>query len=82
MRCIKPNEEKSPTQFNYERCQHQAMYLGLLENVRVRRAGFAFRMHYTRFLQRSRSIVHPSVRLSSVCPTSAICYSCLDINHL
>ena len=29
------------------------MYLGLLENVRVRRAGFAFRMDYTRFLLRS-----------------------------
>lgn len=27
-------------------------YLGLMENLRVRRAGFAFRMHYKRFLQR------------------------------
>ena len=27
-------------------------YLGLLENVRVRRAGFAFRQEYTKFLQR------------------------------
>uniref|UniRef100_A0A8C7DGA6 Myosin IG n=1 Tax=Oncorhynchus kisutch TaxID=8019 RepID=A0A8C7DGA6_ONCKI len=27
-------------------------YLGLLENVRVRRAGFAYRQAYTRFLQR------------------------------
>jgi len=53
VRCIKPNEDKSPTQFNYERCKHQVMYLGLLENVRVRRAGFAFRMNYTRFLLRS-----------------------------
>ena len=52
VRCIKPNEDKSPTQFNYERCKHQVMYLGLLENVRVRRAGFAFRMNYTRFLLR------------------------------
>jgi len=57
VRCIKPNEDKSPTQFNYERCKHQVMYLGLLENVRVRRAGFAFRMNYTRFLLRSHSAV-------------------------
>ena len=54
MRCIKPNEEKSPVLFNYERCQHQVEYLGLLENVRVRRAGFAFRMNYTHFLKRCR----------------------------
>jgi myosin-1 len=56
VRCIKPNEEKSPSAFNYERCKHQVMYLGLLENVRVRRAGFAFRMHYTRFLQRYKML--------------------------
>jgi len=56
VRCIKPNEEKSPKEFNYERCKHQVLYLGLLENVRVRRAGFAFRMPYDRFLLRSQSI--------------------------
>lgn len=53
VRCIKPNEEMSPIQFNDERCRHQVMYLGLLENVRVRRAGFAYRMLYTRFVNRS-----------------------------
>uniref|UniRef100_A0A4W6EJ74 Myosin IG n=1 Tax=Lates calcarifer TaxID=8187 RepID=A0A4W6EJ74_LATCA len=41
VRCIKPNEMKSPV-----------AYLGLLENVMVRRAGFAYRQHYARFLQR------------------------------
>ena len=30
----------------------QVSYLGLLENVRVRRAGFAYRQLYTRFLTR------------------------------
>jgi len=52
VRCIKPNEIKSPSQFDDRRCRHQVMYLGLLENVRVRRAGFAFRSHYERFLAR------------------------------
>lgn len=56
VRCIKPNEEKSPTSFNYERCKHQSLYLGLLENVRVRRAGFAFRMPYERFLLRYKML--------------------------
>ena len=33
----------------------QVAYLGLLENVRVRRAGFAYRQEYSRFLRRSQS---------------------------
>uniref|UniRef100_A0A7N6AIQ2 Myosin IG n=1 Tax=Anabas testudineus TaxID=64144 RepID=A0A7N6AIQ2_ANATE len=52
VRCIKPNEVKSPVLFDEARCRHQVAYLGLLENVMVRRAGFAYRQHYTRFLQR------------------------------
>ncbi|MGH0118473.1 UNVERIFIED_CONTAM: hypothetical protein FKN15_054325 [Acipenser sinensis] len=52
VRCIKPNEVKSPVQFDEQRCRHQVEYLGLLENVRVRRAGFAYRQPYARFLQR------------------------------
>ncbi|KAK2160949.1 hypothetical protein LSH36_124g01005 [Paralvinella palmiformis] len=56
VRCIKPNEEKSPLLFNDERVRHQVMYLGLLENVRVRRAGFAYRMDYTRFLLRYKML--------------------------
>ncbi|XP_006635813.2 unconventional myosin-Ig isoform X1 [Lepisosteus oculatus] len=52
VRCIKPNEVKSPLAFDEARCRHQVAYLGLLENVRVRRAGFAYRQPYSRFLQR------------------------------
>ncbi|KAM4630562.1 unconventional myosin-Ig [Polymixia lowei] len=52
VRCIKPNEMKSLVVFDDARCQHQVAYLGLLENVRVRRAGFACRQPYARFLQR------------------------------
>ncbi|KFO65156.1 Unconventional myosin-Id, partial [Corvus brachyrhynchos] len=50
VRCIKPNDKKSPQLFDEERCRHQVEYLGLLENVRVRRAGFAYRQTYEKFL--------------------------------
>ncbi|XP_041478536.1 LOW QUALITY PROTEIN: unconventional myosin-Id-like [Lytechinus variegatus] len=56
VRCIKPNEEKSPLLFEDVRCLHQVRYLGLLENVRVRRAGFASRQHYQRFLLRYKML--------------------------
>lgn len=32
--------------------RHQVKYLGLMENLRVRRAGFAYRRKYEVFLQR------------------------------
>nr|XP_033774299.1 LOW QUALITY PROTEIN: unconventional myosin-Id [Geotrypetes seraphini] len=56
VRCIKPNDKKSPQLFDEERCRHQVEYLGLLENVRVRRAGFAYRQAYEKFLHRYKMI--------------------------
>lgn len=56
VRCIKPNDKKSPSLFDEERCKHQVEYLGLLENVRVRRAGFAYRQAYEKFLHRYKMI--------------------------
>lgn len=56
VRCIKPNELKSPLAFDDERVRHQVSYLGLVENVRVRRAGFAYRQRYDRFLKRYKMI--------------------------
>merc|ERR1719427_972592 len=56
VRCIKPNEAKSPQLFDKKLVEHQVAYLGLLENVRVRRAGFAYRQEYWRFLRRYKMI--------------------------
>lgn len=56
MRCIKPNDIKSPTIFDETRVEHQVRYLGLLENVRVRRAGFCHRQRYDKFLLRYKMI--------------------------
>ncbi|OXA64664.1 Unconventional myosin-Ie [Folsomia candida] len=52
IRCIKPNETKRPRDWEEERVRHQVEYLGLKENVRVRRAGFAYRRVFQKFLQR------------------------------
>ncbi|XP_042216717.1 unconventional myosin ID-like [Homarus americanus] len=56
IRCIKPNDQKSPVIFDQERVTHQVNYLGLVENLRVRRAGFAYRQSYDRFLRRYKMI--------------------------
>eukprot|EP01113_Clastostelium_recurvatum_P018679 TRINITY_DN2199_c0_g3_i1.p1 TRINITY_DN2199_c0_g3~~TRINITY_DN2199_c0_g3_i1.p1 ORF type:complete len:1027 (-),score=334.99 TRINITY_DN2199_c0_g3_i1:84-2738(-) len=52
IRCIKSNDKKQAGVIDDARVRHQVRYLGLLENVRVRRAGFANRQTYERFLQR------------------------------
>ncbi|KAJ1826951.1 class II myosin, partial [Coemansia sp. RSA 2599] len=52
IRTIKPNENKSPTEFNDKRVLHQVKYLGLCENIRIRRAGFAYRQTFEKFVER------------------------------
>lgn len=52
IRTIKPNENKSPTEYNSPNVLHQIKYLGLQENVRIRRAGFAYRQAFDKFVDR------------------------------
>ncbi|KYM77915.1 Myosin-Ie [Atta colombica] len=52
IRCIKPNETKKPRDWDHLRVKHQVEYLGLKENIRVRRAGFAYRRPFSKFLHR------------------------------
>ena len=52
IRTIKPNENKSSTEYNSANVLHQVKYLGLQENVRIRRAGFAYRSTFERFVER------------------------------
>ncbi|KAF9584332.1 class II myosin [Lunasporangiospora selenospora] len=52
IRTIKPNSNKSPKEFDTKMVLHQVKYLGLCENIRVRRAGFASRQTFEKFLER------------------------------
>lgn len=52
VRCVKSNDNKQALTIDVQRVKHQIKYLGLQENIRVRRAGFAYRCEYNRFLDR------------------------------
>ncbi|KAI9293500.1 hypothetical protein K502DRAFT_354867 [Neoconidiobolus thromboides FSU 785] len=52
IRCIKPNSSKSPKEYEKPMSLHQIKYLGLCENIRVRRAGFAYRQTFEKFVER------------------------------
>ncbi|XP_056610900.1 unconventional myosin-Ib isoform X2 [Triplophysa dalaica] len=56
IRCIKPNDKKAPHIFTDSQVCHQVRYLGLMENVRVRRAGYAFRQAYEPCLERYKML--------------------------
>ncbi|XP_057707925.1 unconventional myosin-Ib isoform X4 [Corythoichthys intestinalis] len=56
IRCIKPNDKKAAHIFTESLVCHQVNYLGLMENVRVRRAGYAFRQAYEPCLERYKML--------------------------
>uniref|UniRef100_A0A672LUM7 Unconventional myosin-Ih-like n=1 Tax=Sinocyclocheilus grahami TaxID=75366 RepID=A0A672LUM7_SINGR len=56
VRCLKPNHCKQPDRFDDVMVRHQVKYLGLMEHLRVRRAGFAYRRRYEVFLKRYKAL--------------------------
>lgn len=52
IRTIKPNQNRSPTEYDDKAILHQIKYLGLQENIRVRRAGFAYRADFQKMVER------------------------------
>ncbi|KAJ3061452.1 Unconventional myosin-Ib, partial [Quaeritorhiza haematococci] len=56
IRCLKPNAEKRANAFDDELVLHQCRYLGLQENIRVRRAGYCFRQKFEKFFDRFKML--------------------------
>ena len=52
IRTIKPNQNRSATEYDEKAILHQIKYLGLQENIRVRRAGFAYRNTFEKMVER------------------------------
>jgi|ERR1700722_5886620 len=52
IRTIKPNSNRSSSEYDSKAILHQIKYLGLQENIRVRRAGFAYRNAFEKVVER------------------------------
>lgn len=52
IRTIKPNQNRSAKEYDDKAILHQIKYLGLQENIRVRRAGFAYRAEFQKMVER------------------------------
>uniref|UniRef100_A0AAZ3QJ40 Myosin X, like 1 n=1 Tax=Oncorhynchus tshawytscha TaxID=74940 RepID=A0AAZ3QJ40_ONCTS len=57
VRCIKPNNEKNPSVFDPEVVLNQLRYSGMLETVKIRRAGFPVRRTFKDFFSRYQIIL-------------------------
>uniref|UniRef100_A0A4W6ED83 Myosin X, like 1 n=1 Tax=Lates calcarifer TaxID=8187 RepID=A0A4W6ED83_LATCA len=57
IRCIKPNMEKNPNVFDPEVVLNQLRYSGMLETVKIRRAGFPVRRTFKDFFSRYKIIM-------------------------
>lgn len=58
VRCIKPNQEKKALKCNDEFMMKQLRYTGMLEAVRVRREGYAYRPYFSDFFNSYRGIAY------------------------
>ncbi|XP_068599325.1 unconventional myosin-VIIb [Brachionichthys hirsutus] len=57
IRCIKPNDFKKPTLFDRELCIRQLRYSGMMETIKIRKAGFPVRYTFDEFLVRYRVLL-------------------------
>ena len=52
IRCLKPNDQNAPNDFNHDRVLEQLQYGGVLEAVKVAQCGYPVRMIHSSFLER------------------------------
>lgn len=80
IRCIKPNEFKKPMMFDRNLCCRQLRYSGMMETIRIRRAGYPIRHTFNEFVERYRFLipgVPPSHRTDCRVATTKICAAVL-----
>lgn len=68
IRCLKPNDQNVPDNFDRFRITEQLRYGGVLEAVRVARSGFPVRLNHLDFYARYRPLANPLSSQTSTLP--------------
>lgn len=80
VRCIKPNEFKRSMNFDRQLVVRQLRYSGMMETIRIRRAGYPIRHSYPDFVDRYRILidgVKPSHKEDCRAASAKICQAVL-----
>lgn len=80
IRCIKPNEFKKPMMFDRGLCCRQLRYSGMMETIRIRRAGYPIRHSFKEFVERYRFLISgvpPAHKTDCRSATAKICATVL-----
>ncbi|XP_039765227.1 myosin-VIIa isoform X1 [Pararge aegeria] len=80
IRCIKPNEFKKPMMFDRGLCCRQLRYSGMMETIRIRRAGYPIRHSFKEFVERYRFLISgvpPAHKTDCRAATAKICATVL-----
>lgn len=57
VRCIKPNNDKTPMRFDMPVVLQQLRYLGLLDTIHIRQAGYPIRLKFQQFVDQYRYLI-------------------------
>lgn len=80
IRCIKPNELKKAMVFDRGLCCRQLRYSGMMETIRIRRAGYPIRHGFREFVERYRFLINgvpPAHKTDCHAATARICSAVL-----
>ena len=78
IRCIKPNNDKTPMKFDMPVVLEQLRYTGMLETIRIRKSGYPVRIKYSSFVQRYGCVLKG--RIPRGAPTKEVARVILDRN--